>query len=151
MSMIILDLDGCISDDRWRQDRILESEEDNFLKYHAYHSLLAWDEPMNADLFRDTRHDVLIFTVRPNLYYHATKEWLRRKGVPHVGIMMRDVEDYRTPVVVKEYFLDKLLENYEKMTGHKGPSIERAYDDQADIVDMYRRRGIKAKVRGHKK
>ena len=150
MSVVILDLDGTISDDRWRLDRIKEHEEDNFTKYHEYHSLAPWDEPVNSDLYRGVRHDLVVFTVRPNLYYHSTKEWLRRHGIPVVGLLMRDINDFRDPPTVKSDMLDKLYKAHLELRGSPGPKIERAVDDNEEIVKMYRSRGVKAKLRGIK-
>lgn len=131
--MIILDIDNCIADDEWRIGLIERHNADLFERYHRYHSLAPWDKCRNWNLFLDKECAVL--TGRPELYRHATFEWLRRHSVLVLHLLMRANGDHRPAVKVKEEQLAIL---------HPRFSIECAYDDNVRIVEMYQRAGLKA-------
>jgi hypothetical protein len=150
--MIILDLDGTISNDAWRLDRIREDVPSSFEKYHAYHSLSAFDEVMNEDLFRGTKHDVAIFTGRPILYQPVTEEWLKRNGIMYKVLMMRSLSDTRPAAELKQEFFVNLVKAHKEAFPKNRLKVVSAYDDSMDVVRMFRKKcGIKAKLIGVKK
>lgn len=141
--MIILDIDNCIADDRWRIPRIEWQFSDPNRRYHAYHSLAPWDEPGNRDLFAGRTSGIAIFTARPTLYNAATREWLARAGVRWTHLLMRNTTDHSHSIDLKAKQLQWLLSEY----GVKHSEIEAAYDDRPDVVEMYRAAGLRAEVR----
>lgn len=142
MSVIILDIDGCISDDRWRQHHIDKSR----AGWHKYHSLSAFDEVINRHLFENTRHQIVIFTGRPVHYHPQTVEWLKRAGLQTIAILMRPPDMFIPAAKLKEHHLGLLRRAHFESTGEdRLPKIERAYDDNESVISMYRRNGIKAK------
>ena len=140
---VIVDLDNCIADDAWRIPRIDWQKKDPLERYHAYHSLSAFDEVANTDIFDRAGFEVIVFTARPVLYRPATEEWLRRNGVPFKHLIMRNNTDHRPSVELKRQMLFWLPELY----GVQWKDIFAAYDDRPDVVDMFRRNGVDAYVR----
>lgn len=138
MSVIILDIDNCIADDSWRIPRINWEIEDPFVRYHDYHSLSAFDVAHNHDLFLGFKGDIVIFTARPIIYRPATQEWLKRNGVAHSVLMMRDMDDHRHSVELKKAQLEAMLGN-SNLTIDK---IKGAFDDRPDVIEMYKSMGI---------
>jgi len=143
MSVIILDIDNCIADDSWRISRINWEIEDPLNRYHDYHSLSGFDFSYNHDLFARSKDDIIIMTARPIMYRALTEEWLRRHGVPFQLLMMRDMEDHRHSVELKRNQLMALFAN----TDIKAGDIAGAFDDRADVIEMYSTFGIPAQVR----
>lgn len=143
MSYVIVDLDNCIADDAWRIPKINWQKHEPLERYHAYHSLAAFDEVCNRDIFDRAGLEVIVFTARPVLYQHATEEWLRRNDVPFRHLLMRNNNDHRSSVEVKRQMLHWLPELYDV----PWRQIWGAYDDRQDIVDMFRRHHIDAYVR----
>lgn len=144
MSIIILDLDNCISNDEWRIKEIDWQQENPTARYHAYHGLAAFDEPGNTDLFNClVPHDIVIFTARPMFYNAPTVEWLKRNGVQFSALFMRENNDHTHSKELKRKFLNTLVH----AVGVNPGEIACAYDDREDVVDMYKKLGIPAEVR----
>lgn len=143
MSIIILDMDNCISNDEWRIPAIDWSAKNPIERYHDYHGLAAFDQPGNIDLFDGTKHDVMIFTARPRFYYAPTIEWLRRNGINPAAVFMRDNNDHDHSRELKRKFLVFMV----NQMGVSPSSVHCAYDDRQDVVDMYDALGITAELR----
>ncbi|NDE18484.1 hypothetical protein EBZ80_26615 [bacterium] len=139
---VILDLDNCIADDSWRIPNINWQKANPMERYHDYHSLSAWDRLCNARIAHDTRYHHVIFTARPVLYRAVTEEWLRRWGVFHEVLIMRNNEDHTPSVELKRRMLQWLPEHY----GIELSNIEAAYDDRPDVVEMYKQQGINGQI-----
>lgn len=127
--MIVLDLDGCISDDTWRLPFIQNGN------YDLYNSLASYDQAVNLEKFIG-RIDIYICTARPSVMSMTTIQWLYAKGLRPAGIAMRAPGDDRSSPELK---LDQALH----LSGC-GLQIEKAYDDRADVVSAYRSVGINA-------
>ena len=144
MNYIIVDLDNCIANDAWRIPRINWQKSNPMDRYHDYHSLSAWDELGNTDIFAahpDAR--VIIFTARPVLYAAITQEWLKRKGVEYDYLVMRNNNDHRPSLELKRTMLGWLPDTY----GVPLSDVVAAYDDRQDVVDMFSANGIAARRR----
>lgn len=141
--MIILDLDGCISNDAWRIPSINWQKQDPNDRYHDYHSLAPWDELGNRDLIDGHDDQITILTARPVSFRAATVEWLKRNDVPFRHLIMRNIDDHRPSVKLKETQLAWLRSHY----GVPFTFIKAAYDDRPEVVEMYRSKGINAHVR----
>lgn len=142
MKTIILDLDNCIANDEWRIPFIDWSAEDPMSRYHDYHSLAAFDKVGNTHLFEElsVENRLVICTARPVLYRAATEHWLDTNGVGYDIIMMRDNNDHRHSLQLKQSQLDKLINQF----GVHKDDIICAYDDRQDVIDMYLANGIPA-------
>lgn len=141
---IIVDLDNCIADDAWRIPHINWQKSDPMERYHDYHSLSGFDHVGNIDIFE--KHfdaKTIIFTARPVHYAALTKEWLRRSKIPYEYLVMRNNNDHRHSLELKQTMLNWLPHIY----GVPMEEIVAAYDDRPDVVAMYLRAGIKAEKR----
>lgn len=138
---IIVDLDNCIANDSWRIPKINWQKANPMDRYHDYHSLSAWDELGNTDIFEaHPGARIIVFTARPVLYAAITQEWLKRRGVNYDHLVMRNNNDHRPSIDLKRTMLSWLPQIY----GVGLDEIVAAYDDRQDVVDMYRSHGITA-------
>lgn len=138
----ILDLDNTICDDLWRYDLINWKEEDTFQKYHQYHSLSELDFSGNKHLFSDKGKKIIVFTARPESYREITERWLVSQRIYPVLILMREELDHSCSVILK----NKQWHIAKNILSIGAEHIECAYDDREDVVQMYNRRSINAKV-----
>lgn len=138
----ILDLDNCIADDSHRIGAInwqLEGER----RYLDYHQLAAFDEIRNTDLL-ETNENIVILTGRPITFFQMTMRWLHLKGVVWFHLLMRNEGDLRHSADLKRAQLRWLVEHYDIQLG----DVTSAFDDREDVVEMYKRAGIRrAEVR----
>lgn len=141
MKYRILDLDNCIADDAWRIP-LIDGRLEGHARFAEYHRAGLEDETGNEDLFRDTGLSLVFFTGRPVYYNARTNWWLKRKGIPAAAVFLREAPDHRSSVEVKDEMLDRFLR-----MGVSLADIVDAYDDRSDVVEMYRRAGIKAEQR----
>jgi hypothetical protein len=143
MSILILDLDNCISDDEWRREFIDWSQTDTTLRYASYHDRCGQDQVGNRMLFDNNPHDIVVFTSRPERVRRITEEWLVKHIVPAQELFMRPDGDRRTSLLIKHDFLYQLL----SLHGLAFHDIGCAYDDHPEIVVMYRALGVAAECR----
>lgn len=136
MNIAIVDLDGCISDDRWRRGLIRPPD------YDAYHQLSGFDAACNRDIFLCKDYEIAIFTARPFFYRTLTREWLKRQGVPFRWLYMRHDGVLDHSAILKDAFLRHFLRNHKK-----GGQIVAAFDDRADVLKMYAKYGIPTYLR----
>ena len=148
MSPIILyDLDGTISDDRWRRPYIWWAEDDLHLRYHDYHRRCQFDKVMNREILSENHGQKggvmrIVLTTRPKLYKPETNAWCKAKAVRVNSIIMRPDTDFGSSPKVKAWMVERLRTTF-------GGDIVAAYDDRDDVLDMYRSlniNAIKAKV-----
>ncbi len=137
MSYIILDIDGTIADDRWREDRIDLRMQGNS-RYHIYHMLAGFDKVMNKHLFEMSEFGIIIFTSRPLGYACITKEWLKRNLIRPESVMFRPQADLSNHRDLKKRFLKTVIAEVGV------DKIECAYDNRHEVVRMYKDCGVKA-------
>jgi len=141
---VIWDLDNCLSDDRGRLTLIdwdLRDDE----RGDRYHKHAAADapNPHAVELFQ--KQDAaglipLIFTGRPITHEHETDSWINRHLLPRRPIMkvMRAKGDGRSAAGLK-YGMLRLCIN---MGLFRIDQVAGAFDDRADVIEMYRDAGI---------
>jgi hypothetical protein len=149
---VICDLDGCISDDRWRR-HLLPSPPDGHApeKYDEYHSLAFRDQCV-ADVVSDVMYDIhdtydhtghqkallLVVTARPDRhnFRRETMDWLNSvfPGVAYELLMRpsNSCESSRTlkRTTVEQYFMSVSDQNHWQR-------VVSAYDDRQDVLDSY--------------
>lgn len=134
----IADLDGCISDDRWRRDTIKPRPADGSNppdRFHIYQSLSFSDEAMNLRELRDDCQ-LIILTARPVKFSQITYDWLKRHKIVPAITIFRNNHDTRPSWDVKRQMVGWLLDY--NMHGLNPGDIVEAIDDLAPIVNMYR-------------
>jgi len=132
--MILIDIDGCISDDRWRLPLIDHTAQD---PWHDYHVAAEHDEPANLHVITEP---AIALTAMPARYAEIRRRWLRQHAPAVVRVVMRPDGDHSSSPILKRNML--------RFVRGQFPSerIRAAYDDRADVVSMYRRAGINAEV-----
>ena len=139
---VIFDLDNCIADDSHRIHLIDWDTKDLTKRYAAYHAACGADILQNAALIdrHDTQHHSFIFiTGRPLAVERETREWLGRLDLLPYTLIMRNNGDHKPSVDGKRNALESL-----PLYGIQLFQIDCAYDDQANIVAMYRGCGLLA-------
>lgn len=149
MKEVIFDIDNCLSNDGWRQDKLKLHQvglKESLSPWHIYHDLAAFDKPgfqHEFDVFmRTVQPDRVFFlTMRPEIYRYSTAHWLNihfplltEKG----ELIMRHVDDIRRPVEVKRSMLSEVCMEYDTCI----PNIVAAFDDNREILQMYRDEGV---------
>lgn len=136
--VVICDIDGTVSDDRWRRtllDRRL---------LPTYHALAPEDEPVEDVVESVTRcadynrAELYFITGRPENYREATAAWLHRffGSVPFC-LLMRPENDERSSPDLKAALL----------RGHvNAADVVGAFEDRADVLDAYLREGVRSHV-----
>jgi hypothetical protein len=137
MNYIVLDLDNCIADDRWRVRLINPAHAD---PYHNYHTMASRDAVGNRHLFERTPHEIVICTGRPDTYRTLTASWLAFNQILVRDVLMRPAGDTRPSPEMKW----ALLFRYMVQREHDGGRCVMAYDDRADVVAQYHRMGLPA-------
>ncbi len=136
---VIADLDGTLVDVREILHHVSGEERD----FHAFHSASA-DSPANEEVaaaVRQAAEDglaVLVVTSREFIWRDLTLDWLAVHDVPYDQLVMRVVGDYRPDHVVKAEMLDQLES--------EGYTVEQAWEDSEDIVELWRSRDIEVHV-----
>lgn len=136
--VVIVDLDNCISDDKWRVPLICaEKDLHDPERYYKYHSKCGFDDAKNEWLWRGVDYDVIIFTSRPDDYRSETLEWLKANGVKHKGLYMRPAKNFAPCVELKRTFLRNAAYFYGR------ERILKCVDDRDDVLEMYAAEGYK--------
>lgn len=146
----LFDLDGCVSDDRWRRHLLPAVPKEGVADqsaYDSYNDVLDRDPVLphgSAVLRRHIADGHIIFftTGRPIAFAEKTANWIKTNFNITIendfSILLRNAGDTRDSVTVKKDFAEFVLKN--------GRPVVAAYDDRQDIVDMYRSFGINACV-----
>lgn len=134
----LVDLDGCIADDRWRRELILPRPKDGSNpqdRFHMYHSQSFRDEMRNREAIRDDCQ-IVVLTARSLAYRTITMAWLREQEVIPMFLIHRNPTDTRPSVDVKREQVRWLTSP--NMYGIHIEEIVDAIDDLQSVVDMYR-------------
>lgn len=133
----IVDLDGCISDDRWRRYKINVAEPDKYFQFHEYHRHCHLDAVVNLHEVEQGA-EIIILTGRPLIYYEETVTWLTEVAMLRpLHLIMRNPHNHQPSVILKAQMVMGLLDwnSY----GIAKEEIIGAIDDREDIIQMYRR------------
>lgn len=149
-SVVMFDLDGCVSDDRWRHGLLPAPGTKGNAAYADYHAECNKDPVLftGANILRDhikQGHIILFCTARPVTVGERTAEWIAANfGLTpkDFSILMRQENDERSAVDLKREFAEFVIKNSKQ----NGSPIVAAYDDRPEIVDVYREMGINAAV-----
>lgn len=132
MKVVILDLDGTISNDSRRLPLIDHSAPDPWRNYHEH----CHEDPLINEHLLDTQHAIAIFTARPKYTMDQTRSWLAKNGVRFSWLYMREEGCLLPSKVLKKKFLDHLR------IAHGVRDVVAAYDDREDVCQMFAREGI---------
>lgn len=132
--MIICDLDGTISDDRWR--RFLLPKSGNMEDYDLYHSFLENDMPFYnvLEFVVPYEDDICIMTARPAKYTEVSKNWLEKHGLCCKFLQFRGNADNRPAWQVKQTMVIELLQ--------QGHHIDMVLEDRMENISMFKKFGL---------
>lgn len=130
----IFDLEGTLTKNKWREIHVHQKRWDEF------NILLPYDKP-NTDVIlklvqaRSMGFEIVILTSKFEEYRKISEEWLIKHRVwAHISEMvMREEGNYEKSPLCKERYVKEHRRN-----------IAFAYDDRADIIQMYRSYNIPA-------
>ena len=122
----ILDLDGTISDDRWRLPLIDHTAKD---PWAAYHAVCGEDALIHAEIL-ETTYPIVVITSRPESVRPQTEHWLARHGIVPMAIYMRPNWCDWSAAVLKPRLLWMALRDYDLDT-------ECIYDNEPFVLDGY--------------
>lgn len=135
--VIIVDMDGTISDASWRQNLIPSAGG----SWEEFHSRCPEDKPttiIEAVNILSEWFDIIISTARPEYARNDTLEWIFKNAKFGVkAIYMRGEHQYHMPSPdLKHFHLCEI-----KSRGH---NVFMAIDDREDVCEMYRLNGVAA-------
>lgn len=137
--VVIIDLDNCFSDDKWRWEHFELHRETNHERYLKYHELCHRDVPGHT-----IRHlqrlismgDLAVFTSRPECVSVQTVQWLLKFDIEVSYMRMRRNDDNRTSVDIKRSMLHEFRKDNPRFR------VVHAVDDRIDILQMYLAEGV---------
>ena len=142
MKSVIFDIDGTLSDGR-AFDFLLDQKPklwDEWNRQTFHH--VPW-APIVSQYFSHhfQGHDNYIITARAENCRLYTENWLHKHALArgHKGLYMRAAGDHRPDFIIKEEIIHFLKKNY-------GLSFDIAYDDRPQVIEMYKRNGIDARL-----
>jgi hypothetical protein len=155
---IIIDIDNCISDDKWRMAHVSHKIEDLDERYYTYNICCHNDQPCMENintlalLVQMGAHPVFI-TARPEMVRAETVDWLH-KHLPFsfdaiCDLMMRPVGDKRTSPELKPALLQGWIEcNFTDAENGKINHFNKdwilcIFDDRQDVLDAHAANGYR--------
>lgn len=137
----IIDIDGCISDDRWRR-YLLPEHNDSTIDgdYDLYHGMALHDGVMNRDAVLAGASELLFITSRPERHRDATISWLIKYFVPcgmRWSLLMRPGGDLRHSDKLKPALLRK-----HELNSDFNATRAVAFEDREDVLAAYDKFGI---------
>lgn len=136
---VIADLDGTLVDVS-SVAHLVAGEERDFAAFHTA-SRGCPPRPEVLDAVRAAHaagRSVLVVTSREFVWRDLTLDWLQEHDVPYDQLVMRIVGDFRPDHVVKAEMLDQLEKD--------GYRVLEAWEDSADVTELWRSRGIDVHV-----
>jgi len=113
--LILIDIDGTISDERWRNDLAQARQWDD------YHMRLVDDPPIKPILSLLTTLGgggayIIGITGRPERYRQATLDWMLKYNVSLDELWMRPDDDYSKAAELKPKLAALIATEYDKVT-----------------------------------
>jgi hypothetical protein len=132
--VVVLDVDGSLSEHTWRLPHITEEPKD----WEIFYALQELDEPIEAmtSAARSWQEDyiIAIFTGRPSEFRRPTERWVRKQGIRVDFIFTRPTGDKTSMVDLKQCYLDKLHD--------WGFEVAWMVEDHPGVVEHFRSQGI---------
>jgi len=132
---ILFDVDGTLMDIEHRRHFVSNGNKD----WDSFRSHTEFDTPVEhvfamAKMLQQQGHRIHVLSGRNVAQRAITLKQLLGNGLLPMNLLMRADGDFRSDDVVKEEFLDNLIE--------QGFEPTMAFDDRQQVVDMWRRRGL---------
>lgn len=135
-NIVIVDLDGTLADITHRRHHVSKKPKD----WKSFFSKMSEDTPRpGLSRIINMLHSqcvVVIFSARSYSHRHVTTEWLKKHGIQHSLLYMREDEGQMSDVEVKRRMLADLRNTFPK------GRILGVFDDRQRVVDMWRAEGL---------
>ena len=133
---IIVDIDGTLADINHRR-HFVRTKPSNWKAFNAsMHADLPNQDIIDlTNMLYDAGNTIILASGRGAQDREVTEAWLKKHGVKHEALFMRAEGDFRQDDIIKEEILDMLIA--------EGYKIDMTIDDRDQVVDMWRRRGIR--------
>lgn len=137
---VICDLDGTLADNAWRARNLTESEKATGKKdWHAFHMGIpndairedVWNQ-VKSHLGEDTK--LILVSARNEQYRGLTVDWLKKMGVDHYALFMREDADKRPDTMVKRDILNMYFKDKSR--------IVAVFDDRPSVIRMWQEEGL---------
>lgn len=138
---VIFDMDGTLCDTS-TIEHFIDGEKRDF---HAFHAASGACPP-RSEVVEAARAEhangraILVVTSREFIWRDLTLDWLVEHDIPYDALYMRIVGDYRKDVLIKKDILAQVADD--------GFTVLAAWDDKADVIDLWRDNGIEVNVVG---
>lgn len=143
--IFVLDMDGCISDDRARRHLIDDHAATPEEKYDAYHRASMDDPPIqgNIRLAKELSKTAMpvVITSRSEVAREETEKWLVNHAPFRVDhVLMRPLGNHDPSIILKP----ALLQDWVAGLGHTSVDITLCLDDREDVLAAWRDLGLRA-------
>lgn len=135
MKVIICDLDGTLCDIKHRLHHVQEGKKDwqAFFVGIPKDTLRSEVAKQIHKLQEETKAEIILVSARPENYRTITEEWLQKRSVPYMTLIMRRAGDKRPDTEVKEEIYEKYLKRLD---------IVKVFDDRPSVIRMWREKGL---------
>ena len=132
---IIVDIDGTISDDRWRKHILLHDK----VNWDDVQAMSRYDQPNQwclsiIDAFMDKGYTILFVTARNERYRKKTIEWLNCNVLAGYELFMRPIDDQSPDTHVKATIYNQFIQPFY--------DVGFCIDDRESVAQMWRDIGI---------
>lgn len=122
--IILVDIDGVLSDDRWREPR-------KMISWDEYHSAAGNDPPIETSInLINSMHEqgfyIVALTTRPEKWRIVTMRWLTTHNVAIDELIMRPENDYRKSPELKLALAEPF-----------GEEVVAIIDNRQDVIEMF--------------
>jgi len=131
---IICDLDGTLTDCRWRLHWAKSKN------WEVFHAGIPNDNAVNSililiqELQSNDDNSIIFVTGRPEKYKNTTCQWLMKFDLDCSNLFMRKDNDFRPDYVVKLELLEEVIQ--------KGFQPTLAIEDKFEVAEAYRKAGL---------
>lgn len=136
--LVLFDMDGTLADLSHRLHFVTSGNKD----WDAFFKACPDDKPIvdviaMLNLMHELGFVILIVSGRSSVMKEETIAWLAKYKIPYHDLFMRGKKDHRPDWQTKQDILTNIKMKY---LGH---TIFCAFDDRDQVVDMWRRNGIR--------
>lgn len=142
--VIIFDIDGTLANSDHREYMIHHAVDRSAVDWDEYFEASRQDPPhyeiqwLNHIMAERDDVELIVLTARPDYSRDMTEEWLALHDIAHSELIIKPVlpdGTYDPDYLFKEKVLDQLIA--------EGRKPFMVFEDRQNVVDMWRRRGIK--------
>lgn len=129
---ILTDIDGTLSNSRWRDGLI------GAVSWDEYHEKSQYDEPYQNMIglirsLHEREYYIVGVSSRPEKFRKMTIEWLLKHQVPLDDLLLRPNNNHRPSPELKPYMVSMRMAFND---------IAFVFDDREDVIAAFRERGV---------